>query len=326
MDVYRHRLAARQAACTNRKFHGNRVLPRVLWRSLTERILINHYIYIMGHKLSHARDVSGSCMSPILVFITSRCITCQCLGSDSESRSKYHSYYSTTMAADDVLKTRPQIGNSDAMLTPRESLLANNLYEPSYSRRKCQCPINMLPPQILRLIFAIGCEMQEEGEEMEEDEEDEDDNGVRSSGSSLFQILVSHVCRHWRAVALNSHTLWATLDFDNVLHLEKSKAFIERAHGLPLKIHIDCNGRSLNYLNQFISQSDLMQILDLIEPEVSHWGELDFHVSTYSYAQSLLARLHNLPNAPLLKKFQLYSYENCDGFELFSGNDPDKTA
>ena len=60
MDVYRHKLAARQAACTNRKFHGNRVLPRVLWRSLTERILINHYIYIMGHKLSHARDVSGS--------------------------------------------------------------------------------------------------------------------------------------------------------------------------------------------------------------------------------------------------------------------------
>ena len=67
IDVYRHRLAARQAACTNRKFHGNRVLPRVLWRSLTERILINHYIYIMGHKLSHARDVSGSCMSPILI-------------------------------------------------------------------------------------------------------------------------------------------------------------------------------------------------------------------------------------------------------------------
>ena len=163
----------------------------------------------------------------------------------------------------------------------------------------------------------------------------------------LFQILVSHVCRHWREVALNSHTLWTTLDFDNVLQLEKSKVFIERAHGLPLKIHIDCvipddedhpdhplYSQSKEAPEQdgdhdfenFLSQNDLMQILDLIEPEVSHWGELDFHVSTYSYVQSLLERLHKIPNAPLLKKFHMYSYEDCDDFELFSSNDSDKTA
>ena len=283
---------------------------------------------------------------------------------------------STSLAA--ILKTDPQISNTEAMWTVREHLLANNPYEPPSNGK---CPINELPAEILGHIFEIGAEMQEEGEEVDdnddgwEDMSDDDDvdvdvddyedygldgpmtgGSIGSSGSSvfsaaddeddpLFQILVSHVCRHWREVALNSHTLWTTLDFDNILQLERSKVFIERAHGLPLKIHIDCTipedtdeedhpdhplysqnkeTRKLIKdfdLQHFLSQSDLMQILDLIEPEVSHWGELDFHVSTYSYVQSLLSRLHKIPNAPLLKKFHVYHHEELDDFEFFNGDD-----
>ena len=274
---------------------------------------------------------------------------------------------STSLAA--ILKTRPQISNTEAMWTVRQHLLANNPYEPPSNGK---CPINELPAEILGHIFEIGAEMQEEGEEVEEDDDgwedmsDDNDNDVddydgldgpmtgslESSGSSifsaaddegpLFQILVSHVCRHWREVALNSHTLWTTLDFDNVVQLERSKVFIERAHGLPLKIHIDCaipeeedeeeddsDGQNKetrkqvkdNDLQHFLSQNDLTKILDLIEPEVSHWGELDFHVSTYSYVQSLLSRLHNIPNAPLLKKFHVYHHEEFHDFEFFIGGD-----
>ena len=291
---------------------------------------------------------------------------------------------STSLAA--ILKTRPQISNTEAMWTVREHLLANNPYEPPSNGK---CPINELPAEILGHIFEIGAEMQEEGEEVEDDDDgwedmsdDDDDevdidvdvdidddvdgdgddglddpmtNSVGSRGSSissaaneegpLFQILVSHVCRHWREVALSSHTLWTTLDFDNILQLERSKVFIERAHGLPLKIHIDCTipedtdeedhpdhplysqnketrKQVKDYdLQHFLSQNDLMQILDLIEPEVSHWGELDFHVSTYSYVQSLLSRLHKIPNAPLLKKFHVFHHEEFDDFEFFNGDD-----
>ena len=290
-----------------------------------------------------------------------------------EQRAKME--ISTSLAA--ILKTRPQMSYSEAMWTVREHLLSNNPYEPPSNGK---CPINELPAEILGHIFEIGAEMQEEGDEVEEESEvdgwedmSDDDDGdvddyvfqdykdldvpttgsIMSSGSSvfsaaddegaLFQILVSHVCRHWREVALNSHTLWTTLDFDNVLQLEKSKVFIERAHGLPLKIHIDCSipedtdeedhpdhplysqnketGKQVKDGDDFLSQNDLMQILDLIEPEVSHWGELDFHVSTYSYVQSLLSRLHKIPDAPLLKKFHVYHHEEFDDFEFFSGDD-----
>ena len=258
------------------------------------------------------------------------------------------------------------------MWTVRDHLLANNPYEPPSNGK---CPINELPAEILGHIFEIGVKMEEEGEggddeadwedmSVGDDDEDDDDDdnlddlmtsSLTSSVSSifsaasdegpLFQILVSHVCRHWREVALNSHNLWTTLDFDNTLQLERSKAFIGRAQSLPLKIYIDCSipegtdeedhpDHPLYNQNketrkeaegaepeQFLSQKDLMQILDLIEPEVSHWGELDFHVSTYGYVQSLLSRLHKLPSAPLLKKFHVFHHEESDDLDFFNGDD-----
>ena len=67
----------------------------------------------------------------------------------------------------------------------------------------------------------------------------------RPSGSSnidtgsgdrpLFQVLALHVCRCWREVALNLPVLWTKLDFVDTSLLNKTKAFIDRAHGLPLK-------------------------------------------------------------------------------------------
>ena len=142
---------------------------------------------------------------------------------------------------------------------------------------------------------------------------------LRSSGSSifnaaddegpLFPIFVSHVCRHWREVALNSHTLWSTLDFDNVLQLEKLKVFIERAHDLPLE-------GWWWFKFSFSEQIDA-------DPQTRYFteGELDFHVSNYSYVQSLLSRLHKILNAPLLKKIHVYHHEQFDDFEFFSGSD-----
>ncbi|RDB17917.1 hypothetical protein Hypma_000923 [Hypsizygus marmoreus] len=55
-----------------------------------------------------------------------------------------------------------------------------------------------------------------------------------------FQVLVSHVCRHWREIALQSPALWTRLDFLEGEPFEKSKAWLERSKGLPLDIYIDC--------------------------------------------------------------------------------------
>ncbi|KAJ7044072.1 hypothetical protein C8F04DRAFT_991258 [Mycena alexandri] len=71
-------------------------------------------------------------------------------------------------------------------------------------------------------------------------EESESEDGDDWDADLPFQVLVSHVCKHWRAVALNSHTLWQVLQFTTHLNVEKSKAWLERSNGLPLDIFIDC--------------------------------------------------------------------------------------
>lgn len=240
-------------------------------------------------------------------------------------------------------------------------MLASNPYQPPSDGK---CPINELPAEILGCIFKLGVEMEAEGEgeeedgwediSDEEDEDDDDDLNVGSVGSSessvvsddscespLFQILVSHVCRHWRDVVLNLHVLWTTIDFDHDLQLERAKVFINRAQGLPLNIHIDLDedtdeenhpDHPLDTQDKETPKDDtcepqpllsLMHILDLIEPEVHHWGELNCQFSTYDLIQALLSRLHKLPSAPLLKQFNVYHFEEDCNEEFFS--DDDKT-
>ena len=58
-----------------------------------------------------------------------------------------------------------------------------------------------------------------EGEEFEEESDIED-------LMLPFQVLVSHVCRHWREIALESPTLWTTLSFTEGSPFEKSSIWI----------------------------------------------------------------------------------------------------
>lgn len=69
----------------------------------------------------------------------------------------------------------------------------------------------------------------------DEDEDEEDETELP------FQVLASHVCHHWREIAIESPSLWTTLTFSEGAPFEKSKTWIQRSKGLPLDIHIDCS-------------------------------------------------------------------------------------
>jgi hypothetical protein len=140
-----------------------------------------------------------------------------------------------------------------------------------------------------------------------------------------FQVLVTHVCRRWRSVALDSHRFWTVLTFRDHPRLAQTKEYISRSNGLPLTIELDCStnddtsdvkGLELSDASEdekdLLSLEDLGQILDLLEPEVSHWGTFIFHSSSYDYVQFLMSRLDKLPTAPCLESFQLHIYEERD--------------
>lgn len=91
----------------------------------------------------------------------------------------------------------------------------------------------------------------EGGEEMDVDMQD-DTEGKKTpvSDSSYssedeadrlpFQVLVSHVCRHFREVAIESPSLWTYITFGEAPPFDRQKVWIQRSKGLPLEIHIDC--------------------------------------------------------------------------------------
>lgn len=172
----------------------------------------------------------------------------------------------------------------------------------------------------------------EDSDDDDEDEEEEDERVLP------FQVLVSHVCRHWREVAIQSPELWTTLTFSEGYPFEKSRISIERSKGLPLDIYIDCTipedwdptahvhdndsdcegDHDHNVPQPFVSQKHLSVVLDLVVPHVAQWRLFEVTVSLYDNMHLVLSRLAECPAAPLLEVFMLYHYEDCDEYETFA--------
>ncbi|KAF5310141.1 hypothetical protein D9619_010579 [Psilocybe cf. subviscida] len=92
------------------------------------------------------------------------------------------------------------------------------------TRRNTYAPISRLPSELLVKIFA----------ELRGDDDDDDDDG-----SGIVDVRawhhVTHVCRHWRCVALNATILWTKPPAQ--LH-EYTLLMLERSRTTPLKIKL----------------------------------------------------------------------------------------
>lgn len=155
----------------------------------------------------------------------------------------------------------------------------------------------------------------------------DDDDDDRHRDTLPFQVLVSHVCRRWRSVALNSYRFWTILTFCRHPRLVQAKEYISRSNGLPLTIELDCSTdddldeQELEELSDsdlseeeknVLSLDELDQILELLQPAISQWGTFIFHASHHDYVRLLMSKLHRLPAALCLESFQVHIYEEWD--------------
>ncbi|KAI0044403.1 hypothetical protein FA95DRAFT_1562273 [Auriscalpium vulgare] len=113
-------------------------------------------------------------------------------------------------------------------------------------------PVHNLPSELLAHIFTLGADAEEDDDDDEGDDEaglgmmdmlqDEPDSedGGDPRPQLPFQVLVSHVCRRWRDIALQTPTLWTSIDFSEGPPFEKSRAYIERSKECLLDIELDC--------------------------------------------------------------------------------------
>ncbi|KAI0632111.1 hypothetical protein C8Q77DRAFT_1210436 [Trametes polyzona] len=218
--------------------------------------------------------------------------------------------------------------------------LSSNPFVPPEDGR---CLINKLPSELLVLIFTHGWAEEREGNDDEEEFEDvaSDDGsersltvgdlqgGVRFSQSPPpgqaertteekvprlpFNVLVSHICRRWRAVAIDNTRLWSYIQFKGPSLYHQAKTYLERAKTTPLSISIDRTNHSLAEDRAAIQGNvrDLAwirNIMGLITPHVAHWRVLQVMVSFHREMRCVLEALASAGPAPLLEDLLLYDH------------------
>lgn len=168
---------------------------------------------------------------------------------------------------------------------------------------------------------------------------------------STFPVLVSHVCRRWRAVSICTPALWTTLLLNYHTCLAQVVAYTERSKSLPMDIQWDLvapddwedegvppprpsgfppapsepESTNLEDLasaaeeqyTPVLSEHEISCILDIIIPEVHRWGVFDVQASMYRSIFCILRRLSTAPSAPLLEALSFYHYDECDDFDTF---------
>ena len=115
------------------------------------------------------------------------------------------------------------------------------------TQRNTLSPISRLPPEILASIF-IHCACSRQKKQ----------RGIPN------WVNVSHVCRHWRDVALNCSTLWSFLFVSSKYWTEE---LLARSKKAPLKVRVDSDcpkqSKELNLLEKVAPQADRIQDLCL---------------------------------------------------------------
>ncbi|KAF8601036.1 hypothetical protein BDV93DRAFT_525081 [Ceratobasidium sp. AG-I] len=139
-------------------------------------------------------------------------------------------------------------------------------------RHNAEQYINKLPVEILSRIFIIGDQIdQDDADSTDDEDEGEDDE---DEGPYLeFQELVSHVCRHWRTIAINMPTLWTYITLSDPIPYERSAMLLARSgNTTPLEIEIDMTGDFMEGLEGRDKRTHVKRAIEALEFIVDHGG------------------------------------------------------
>nr|GAT48355.1 predicted protein [Mycena chlorophos] len=175
--------------------------------------------------------------------------------------------------------------------------------------------IHALPVELLSSIFVLGSEAQYATHNKDSPFllRPDEDFSLRSgcTASADFQLLVSHVCRHWRQVALRMSCLWTRLHFREPTHILRAEEFLQRVspnHSLDILVDTVSPEEHIPGIN--LCREEMNTIFTLITPHVARWRS--FHLKVRANECKLIARkaLSTCGPAPRLETLQLYHFED----------------
>ena len=154
------------------------------------------------------------------------------------------------------------------VLNPRfDAQAAPSLYNAIIPGR-CQqsmAAIHTLPIEILSRIFLLG---QPAGEYPE----------FPPIGPPPFEVLVSHVCQHWRQVALRTPHLWTTIHLRTVPHIDRAKQYLRRSGRLPLDILVDTCDIEEHIKDFLLFRDEFMPVFSILTPYIDRWRSMQIKV------------------------------------------------
>ncbi|KAF9454049.1 hypothetical protein P691DRAFT_657417 [Macrolepiota fuliginosa MF-IS2] len=132
-------------------------------------------------------------------------------------------------------------------------------------------------------------------------------------------LLLCHVCRQWRDIALSSPNLWTTMSVNVRLGVavpapDLVSVWLSRSGALPLNLALYQQNESI--ANRIVAG----QILDIFKRYTSQWGDVRFELFGPRYDRLLSTGERA---GPLLKRFRLYTshlfskQEEKDLFAIF---------
>ncbi|OSD07618.1 hypothetical protein PYCCODRAFT_1359216, partial [Trametes coccinea BRFM310] len=164
-------------------------------------------------------------------------------------------------------------------------------------------PIHSLPVELLTAIFQLGV-----------DSDPIPDDQIR--GQPTFELLISHVCRYWRQVALHTPHLWTTIHFRTRAHMARADAYLARNGKLPIDIYVDtCSEDDYQLRKDLLFRREFLPVFDILLPHIDRWRELHLIVADLeckSYARKVLS---TCGTAPALTTLQLWHVQNWGNSE-----------
>ncbi|TFK20418.1 hypothetical protein FA15DRAFT_576883, partial [Coprinopsis marcescibilis] len=130
---------------------------------------------------------------------------------------------------------------------------------------------------------------------------------------STTHIVVSHVCRRWRQIALRTPSLWNTIHLREKVHIGRAATYLQRCStsvNYLLDILVDTVADEEHISGVTLCRDEIVQIFELIVPHVTHWRS--FHLKIRDNDCKLSARhyLSTCGPAPRLETLQLYHFED----------------
>lgn len=206
---------------------------------------------------------------------------------------------------------------------------------PRVSQERCirwTIPISDLANELLTMIFHFGQAISKEATEHRHKSE---------AYHRHFEILASHVCRQWRAVAVQNPLLWTTVHFrihphDLDLPYGMASAYLERSRNVPVNLTVhrlfDINvGES--YTKAYLQEESIRRfrrMVDIIRPHCAHLGSVNIWTMTPFDLYGLLFPLQNVA-APALQDLRVTCANPCyrtiisvlpDRFRILGGGAP----